>query len=118
MASVLICDFAAGFGSGSGAAAAAAEIAVTGAALSRGHLKSSARPTGADTGSPLTSTLAAMASLCTGRLSLPPASSSLFPVETVNGSTGPASGRTADFASGSGPTGPVGSATGNARLFM
>ena len=106
-------------GAGAAVDAGAAGALATGAALlpslPGGQTKSSARPGGAGTGSPLTSTRLAVESLCKGWALLAPSSSSEFPGVTVSGTTGPATGRTADFASpGKGPTGPAGSATGRA----
>ena len=81
--------------------------------------KSSARPAGAGTGSPLTSTRVAMASPWAEPVPAPPSSSSEFPGVTVSGTTGPANGRTADLPSaGKGATGPVGSDTCSERLLM
>ena len=85
--------------------------------LPTGQAKSSARPGGAGTGSPLTNTRLAVASTCTGCALPPPSSSSEFPGVTVSGTTGPATGRTVDFVSGAGPTGPTGRAIGP-RLLM
>jgi hypothetical protein len=88
------------------------------ASLPSGQTKSSARPGGAATGSPLTNTRFAMTSLCSGCALEAPSNSSEFVGVTVSGTTGPATGRTFDFASsGRGPTGPTGSATGPRLLI-
>ena len=88
------------------------------ALLPGGQVKSSARPAGASTASPLTSTCAERLSPCDAGVLAPPASASALLGGTVKGTTGPVSGRAADLASpGTGASGPEGSATG-VRLFM
>jgi hypothetical protein len=87
------------------------------ALLPGGQVKSSARPAGASIGLPLTSTCAARLSPCTG-VPAPPASASALLGGTVNGTTGPASGRAADLPPpGTGASGPAGNPT-RPRLFM
>jgi hypothetical protein len=101
--------------------------AVPGSALSappRGQLKSSARPLGAETGSPLVSTRVAIPSVVgVCRAWLPPSSSSAETLVAVSGTTGPATGRCKPsptpppclaFGAGCGPC--TGSATGTLRL--
>jgi hypothetical protein len=96
---------------------------LTEAALSRGQLKSSARPAGAAVGSPLMSARIANGSAGGGRAGgrAPPRSSSAAPpdVEAVSGTTGPIRGRAAG-PPGLAPAGAgsmlEGSATGMARL--
>ena len=96
--------------------------AAAGSALSappRGQLKSSARPLGAETGSPLVSAIPSVVGA--GRAWLPPSSSSVETLVAVSGTTGPATGRCKPppppclaFRAGCGPC--TGSATGTLRL--
>src|SRR5262249_26916996 len=115
----------AGFASGASGAGAAAGSAADGwtlSALPRGQLKSSARPPGAATGSPLGSPRGTVASTA-GAARPPPTSSSGPLCMAVSGTTGPANGRCAGppglafGACGPGSTG-TGSATGMPRLVM
>jgi hypothetical protein len=87
----------------------------------RGQLKSSARPLAGASASPRVSTRAASGSAGLARsLRAEPKSSSPAPVETVSGTTGPASGREAPpgRAPGAACAGSSGRATGAARLAI
>src|SRR5262249_3758769 len=103
-------------------AMAPAGVAASGDALDslpRCKAKSSARPGGPATGSPLTRTRVAVASPCGEGLPAPPSNSSELPGVTVKGTTGPATGRAVGLPSGTaGASGPEGKATGVVRLFM
>src|SRR5712671_6318570 len=82
----------------------------------RGQTKSSARPAGGASGSPLTSVRAASASTAAGRDPGPPSNWSVPTEDATSGRIGPASGRGAGWpgtALASGVAGSVGSAIGD-----
>jgi hypothetical protein len=89
--------------------------------LLRGQEKSSARPVGALSGSPLTRTRAATGSVVAGCVALPPPSNwSLLIKEAVSGTTGPATGREGPLGRGpvAGPVDGVGTAGSGAGIAI
>src|SRR6266705_2522347 len=120
-------SFFAGFGGPPGAATVpSGEVDATGVSplacsrptSRRGQTKSSARPAGGASGSPLTSVRAASASTAAGREPGPPSNWSVPTEDATSGRIGPASGRGAGWpgtALASGVAGSVGSASGVER---
>ena len=87
----------------------------------RGQAKSSARPAGADSGSPLTRVRDANGSAATGRTPGPPSNWSVPTIEATSGTIGPASGRgggAPGTALASVVAGSLGSATGPVRAAI